>query len=117
MSDQQRRTRRALSILSKWTTVYAGWQVGTRSKSDPVAAAVRDHREVSLFLRAEQSALIGLLIEKGVITTEEWLVALEREASQLSEDLEQRFPGFKATETGLNMDVQKARETTKGWPP
>ena len=59
---------RAMNRLAKWRSVFAGWQLGTRQIGDPESDAVRDHREVTLLLRAEQSALVLLLIEKGIFT-------------------------------------------------
>jgi hypothetical protein len=115
-THQQARTHRALNILAKWRTILAGWQLGTRPDSDPVAAAVRDHREVTLFLRAEVSALTHLFIQKGLVSEGEYLVALETAALQLSDDLARRFPGLTATEYGMDMKMPEAAETMKGWP-
>jgi len=55
-------------------------------------------------LRAEMSALTGLLERRGVIDRGEWLIRLEREAEKLSADYERRFPRVTATETGLTLD-------------
>ena len=107
----------AMEKLAKWRSVFAGWQLGTRAKGDPESDAVRDHRELSIVLRAEMSALVALLLEKKVFTAEEWASALEKEAIQLDADYERRFPGFKTTLHGVEMDVNKAVETTKGWRP
>jgi hypothetical protein len=68
VSTQGERTFRALNILTKWRTIFAGWQLGTRPKGDPECDAVRDHRELSMILRAEVTAFTGLLREKGVFT-------------------------------------------------
>ena len=57
----------ALNRVAKWRTLFAGWQLGTRPKGDPESDAVRDHREITILLRVEQSAIIGLLIRKGII--------------------------------------------------
>lgn len=116
IARQRDRTNRALDILAKWRTLLTGWQLGTRSKSDPVAAAVRDHREATLLLRAEVTALISVLLRKGLVTEAEWLAALETEASALSDALARRFPGITATEHGLDMQLPQAAETMKGWP-
>ncbi len=59
---------RALNRLAKWRNHFAGWQLGTRMRGDAEYEAVRDHREVTILLRAEQSAMAGLLLRKGVIT-------------------------------------------------
>ena len=107
----------ALNKLTKWRSVFAGWQLGTRVKGEPESDAVRDHRELSIILRVEQSALVSLLLKKGVITLKEWEVALEEEATKLDRDYELRFPGFKSTDFGMEIDTKIAVETTKGWKP
>jgi hypothetical protein len=81
--------------------------------------AVRDHREVTILLRAEVTALTGLLIEKGVFTAQEFTDALGREAELLSADYARRFPGLEATDHGIAYDVEKVRKhgTMDGWLP
>ena len=108
---------KALQKLAKWRTVFAGWQLGTRAKGDAECDAVRDHRESSILLRAEMNALVSLLVQKRIFTPEEWHAAVENEAAMLDADYERRFPGFKSTEHGMDIDVALARETTKGWRP
>lgn len=106
-----------INRLCKWRTVFTGWQLGTRPKGDPEADAVRDHREVTLLLRAEQSAIVGLLIKKGVFTREEWQAAFEDECRALDRMCEQRFPGFKSFEGGMSISPEIARDTMAGWKP
>lgn len=96
----------ALERLAKWRAVFAGWQVGTRAIDDPECQAIRDHREVTLLLRAEVSALVGLLVEKHVFTNEEYSIAVGDEAERLSEALEKRFPGARATDDGMVYDTR-----------
>lgn len=117
LEDQAARTLRAVNILAKWRTLFAGWQLGTRAKGDPECDAVRDHREATLLLRAECSALVGLLIRKGVITAEEFDAALGAEAVQLNADLERRFPGVTAHEYGLSIDPARVLPWMRGWKP
>lgn len=107
----------ATQRLAKWRTLFAGWQLGTRAKGDPEGDAVRDHREVTILLRAEMNALLGLLVEKGVITFEEFAVALEREADLLSADYARRFPGIRAADHGLEFVPHIAADTMRGWRP
>lgn len=109
----------AMNTLAKWRALLAGWQLGTRPKGDPESDAIRDHREVTLLLRAEVSALVELLLRKGVITAAEWEAGLDREARTLSRDFARRFPGVKATPDGLRMDLVRIdREGwMKGWKP
>lgn len=108
---------RALNRLAKWRSVLAGWQLGTRPKGDPECDAVRDQRELLLLLRAECNAFTTLCLEKGLFTMEEWDAALAKEADLLSEAHAERFPGFRATDVGLEMDLKVASETMKGWKP
>lgn len=102
--------------LGKWRALLAGWQLGTRAKGDPESDAVRDHRETTLILRAEVSALAVLLTAKGVFTFEEWTTQLETEARHLCDQLAQRFPGIVADDDGLHFDA-RAVKTMEGWKP
>lgn len=95
----------ALQRLTKWRSVFAGWQLGTRSMEDPECQAVRDHREVTILMRAELNAMLSLLVEKG------------EEANRLSGLYEEKFPGMKATDFGIQYDTKRAAETMKGWKP
>lgn len=108
-----------LNRLTKWRGWFAGWQLGTRPKGDPESDAVRDHREATILLRAELTALTGLLMRKGLITSKEFTQALAEEADALSEGYARRFPGVRATDEGITMDPVVMREhgTMKGWKP
>lgn len=70
-----------------------------------------------LTTRVEITALAALLVEKGVITVEEFQTQVEREAAMLNEMYEHAFPGMRATESGIvHYDQAKALKTTEGWP-
>jgi hypothetical protein len=101
----------ALNRLCKWRMILAGWQLGTRPKGDPECEAVRDQREVLLLLRVEVNALTQLLIDRGIFTPEEFRDHLEVEAGLLERQLEQQFPGAKATDYGIELDATVAT----GW--
>lgn len=106
----------AVQRLAKWRSVFAAWQLGTRLDTDEVLKAVKDHREVTIMLRAEVSTLTGLLIEKGMFSAEEFTDAFGKEAEMLNADFERRFPGLTATDTGITYNLPEAAETMKGWP-
>ena len=106
----------ALNRLAKWRQVLTGWQVGTRSKEDPEAQAIRDQRELLLLLRAEVNAMTGLLIQRGVFDARDWDVALAHEAELLCKDLEQRFPGAHAEDYGMSIDPVKAHAWMSKFP-
>jgi hypothetical protein len=62
----------ALNRITKWRSVFAGWQLGSRLKGDPECDAVRDHREISILQRVEVSALKQVLVQAGAFTEEEF---------------------------------------------
>ena len=109
----------ALNRVAKWRVLFTGWQLGTRPKGDPEGDAVRDHREVTIMLRVESSALTGLLMRKGLITSKEFEAALEREANDLAADYSRKFPGVVAKDWGLEMNFTKinAAGWMKNWKP
>lgn len=107
----------AVQRLAKWRTVFTGWQLGTRAKGDPESDAVSDHREVTMLMRAEINALTALLIRAGVCTAAEVTAQLEDEAEHLSKSYEKRFPGVKAKDYGLDINVALFTDTTRGWRP
>jgi hypothetical protein len=114
--NQSEHTVAALNLVGKWRVLFTGWQLGTRPKGDPEGDAVRDHREISILLRVESSALIRVLLEKGLITHDEWLVAMEAEALELDRLFQRRFPGVRASDDGLIFD-KRALPWMKGWKP
>lgn len=107
----------ALNRVAKWRGLLAGWQLGTRPKGDPESDAVRDHREATILLRVESSAIIGLLVRKGVITQAEWEAELAMEADQLSDAYATRFPGVTAADYGLVIDPKRVQGWMKDWRP
>jgi hypothetical protein len=52
----------ALNKITKWRSIFAGWQLGSRPLGDPESDAVRDHREVTILERLEISALKQILV-------------------------------------------------------
>jgi hypothetical protein len=103
----------AMNKLAKWRTVLASWQLGTRLNTDAETNAVKDHREATLLLRAEVTALVIMLADKGVFTKPEFEEVLAREAELLDKSYERMFPGFRTDASGIIMDVEQARETMK----
>ncbi len=108
-----------LNKLAKWRSVFASWQLGTRSSADGESRAVRDHREVTILMRAENSALAGLLIRKGIFTQEEFEQQVGEEAEALDEAYESKFPGFTTSQDGVHMKLPEAGQTMTdmGFPP
>lgn len=103
--------------LGKWRTVFAGWQLGTRPKGDPECDAVRDQRELTMMLRAENNALTTLLVNRGIFTAAELTEQLQEECQHLCRCYESKFPGFKSTDDGMCINATIARDTMAGWKP
>lgn len=109
---------RALNRVCKWRTILAGWQLGTRRDDDPECQAVRDYIDRMIVLRVEATALTKLLLDKGVFDQAELADALCLEADELSKMYEARFPGMRATDTGIHFyDLNAVKQTMKGWRP
>lgn len=116
MSDQSLMS--ALEKLCKWRKFFASWQLGTTLDGDGEYKAVANHRELSILMRAELTALTGLLVRKGVFTQAEFRDALEAEAKQLDHDYEENYPGWRSTPHGMHMKMPEAGETMRrmGFP-
>jgi hypothetical protein len=109
-----------LNRLCKWRMVLAGWHHGTRSIEQPGIQAMRDLMDKWLIMRAEGSALVALLVGKGVFTAAEFAAAVQSEAARLDRDLEQVFPGFRTTDDGVqitDMALATATMLRLGFPP
>lgn len=109
----------AIQRICKWRTVFLGWMLGTIHDDQPGLKAHKDRVEAQIMTRVELNALTALLVKKGVCTNEEFMVQLIEECELQQRLYEQKFPGFKATDTGLTIDPQEAAKTTArlGFPP
>lgn len=116
MENLNEKCSQVLNRLAKWRGIFAGWQLGTRSKEDPECQAVRDHREATLLLRAELSAFTALALRKGLFSPDEFHRQLIDEAEALDHELSRRFPGITSSDHGMVLD-SRAVETMKGWKP
>jgi hypothetical protein len=107
----------AIQKLCKWRGVFAGWQLGTRTSEDPECQAVRDHREVTMLMRAELNALTRCCIDAGLFTEETFTKQLGEEAQFLDKSYEEKFPGYSTDLDGVHMKMPEAFNTSKGWRP
>lgn len=103
----------SLNRLAKWRSVFAGWQLGTRPSGDAESDAVRDHREVTMLLRAEVNALTRILLDADVVDQNTLTRVVGEEAEYLSQAYEHKFPGAKAIDDGMSFDLQTFVETTR----
>lgn len=119
----KRRFMAALNKLTKWRVILTGWQTGTRSKGDPESDAIRDHREATLILRAEVSALVRAITtpqsvgRDPVLSLAAYMDLAAEEAVALDLTFEDRFPGAKSTPTGIDLDLAKAQGWLKNFKP
>lgn len=111
------RVWKVLNRLCKWRIVFAGWQLGTRHETDAECRAVKEHREATMLMRVELSAVMTILKRKGILQDGELDAALIDEAERLDKQYEKLFPGFTATDSGISMDPKIVPQTMKGWRP
>lgn len=102
--------------LQRWPIGVVGEFLGSRTDTDPRAHAGRRWIRRLLMTQAEQLAIFSLLMDKNVITREEYERALQRAAQTLCRELEADFPGITAIDVGVSIDPQTAYETMKDWP-
>jgi hypothetical protein len=119
----KRRFMAALNKFTKWRVILAGWQTGTRAKGDPESDAIRDHRESTLILQAEVSAIVKALTtpqsvgRDPVLSMAAFYDLVTEEAVALDLAMEARFPGAKSTPTGIDLDLAKAQGWIKNFRP
>lgn len=106
----------ALEKLCKWRSIFAGWQLGTRSKEDPASQAVRDHREVTMLLRAEVNALVQILVRRRMTTADEFAAQVDDEAEHLMRAYEAKFPGAHAELDGMHIELKLAQPWMSRFP-
>jgi hypothetical protein len=103
--------------LHRWGYVLVSRIMGTQLDTHQPTKGIRDLITKCLMLRAEANAMVGLLVEKGLITEAEFAARLQSEAEFLCKQYEEQFPGAKATDVGITIyDPKKYAETVKGWP-
>jgi hypothetical protein len=68
-------------------------------------------------MRAEISALTKILLDNGIMTAKKFTTEVTDEAKLLDRDMEVRFPGFKSTDNGITIDVEKVSDTMRHWKP
>ncbi len=105
-----------INRLGKWRSVLVGRLLGSRPDTDPQTIGYRRLVDQLHLRDLECAALIYLLIDKKVLTADEIKAEMQRKAQELCQQYQQEFPGFRASDIGMDIDVARAMETTKGWP-
>lgn len=109
-----------LNKLCKWRSIFAGWMFGTRAMNAPGTAAMRDLAEKWLIMRAENNAILGLLLERKLFTESEFRKRLDKEADWLDRQQERNFPGMRTNEDGVvfyDLDMANKTMADLGFPP
>ena len=91
----------------------------TGAPPDDAGAGLREILDTRLVLRAKVNAITGLCLDRGVFTAADFDAQLAEEADDLARALSARYPGWRATDDGLIMDMPAAAETMtrEGFPP
>lgn len=108
-----------LNRLAKWRGFFTSWQVGTRPVNDGESRAIKHHRELTIIMRAEISALQNLLISKGLIKHADLVKQLQIDARALDAAYQAAYPGFRAEDSGMVMTLPAATDTMRvlNFPP
>lgn len=94
----------AINRVAKWRTLLAGRHTGTTVRGTPEdieGAAYRDLYEKLIVLRVEQSAVTRILVDKGLLDMPTYAAAMVEEANALERMYEAAWPGWRATDMGM----------------
>jgi len=103
-------------LISQGIFTEEEFAAAIRAESPAQAEAVHDIFETTLLSRAQVNAITFLLLEKGVIDQKSFVARYQEECRWLCEQYEREFPGFRATDTGMQIHAALAALTMKGWP-
>lgn len=105
--------RRKLEKVGKWRSILAGRILGTRPDSDPATQGIRDLLDKAVTLRVEVTTITRLLLEKGVVTPDEWFAVMGEEADFIDKAYEAEWPGIHTTDYGVTIENPEGVETIK----
>jgi hypothetical protein len=109
------------SRLRQFARHSLGRILGTVAATDRRYKFFLDLAETKLFLRAEYNALTRLLLEKGVMTEQEFAKVLSEELETAVKDQRVKWPEVKPSATGdsfvLDRDGFVKRCKEEEWPP
>lgn len=107
-----------MTRVVQWKEILANWQLGTKDDNDGAFRAVQDAHEGAMRKGVKLDALVELLLSKGTIRAEELIEKQIELAVRLDKAMEDKFPGVKAADDGLEVDeeVYAATKARLGFP-
>ena len=99
--------------LYQWRDVFAAWHVGFSAVRRGRAEALRYLHHELMMIRCELSAATYLLVDADYFQQDEFQARRTIEMSRMNDQLEDQFPGFKATANGLDINAWTAEKTKK----
>lgn len=113
----QKELSAAMQKLCKWRMLFCGKWMGTASRTNTQAQCIRDVFSQLVLVRAEVNAITKILVDKKVVSHEEFCQVTIKEVELLDESYKQEFPGFESTSYGVqSTDIKLAAKTTEFWP-
>lgn len=110
---------KAYNRLRQFGRLDFGRIFGTAGRENGRYRAMMGLFERSFAARVELNALVSLLVDRGVFTADEWLLAQKEEAAYLLELLAKEWPEVEIHSDGFVVkDVKALHERSKreGWP-
>lgn len=102
---------RKLNKVGKWRSILVGRILGTKPADDPPTMGMRDLMDKMVILRVEVSTVTRLLIEKGLVTPDDWFRVMGEEAEALDKMYEAEWPGIHTTDQGVTITNPEGFET------
>ena len=107
-----------MNRVVQWKEILANWELGTKDDTDGTYRAVQDARDGDIRRGVKLEALTELLLSRGVIRPEELIEKQIELAVRFDKSMEDKFPGAKATDDGIEVDedVYAATKSRLGFP-
>ena len=119
--DHHTRFIRSCQRLRQYSKYVVGRILGTVGEENGGFKQLREMDECRHYQRVELNALTAMLIEKKVMTADEWIKKLADESCEYEKAVKSQYPEVSPSEEGTSMVLDlvgaQARMRKEGWPP
>lgn len=91
-----------MARVSNWKLVLSNWHLGTRDATDGAYRALQEQYETAMRKNVKLDALVEVLLLHGVVNAADLLNKQIEVAQRLNAELEAKFKGARATDTGIS---------------
>lgn len=118
--ELEKRAYTLAQTIRQFGRLQCGRLFGTVRTTEGRYKAMMDLLERCYFMRAELNAIAAILIDKGVVTREEFLTQHVAEFERYLAALRKEWPEIEVSTTGYtikDVDALQRRTKSESWPP